>query len=89
MSQANTERSFNVLALLLASSRPVEFGQIVREIPGYPPDPEAARRLFSRDKQVLREMGVTLLSGAGVPARNAAVGRDGRDAFDGAATCAL
>jgi proteasome accessory factor B len=55
---SRAERVLNVLALLLDAARPLTRDEVVREVPGYPPGGEAARRAFERDKEILRGMGV-------------------------------
>ena len=56
-----TDRLLNLVALLRDTTRPVPAERIHREVAGYPEGLEAFRRAFSRDKEVLREMGVPLV----------------------------
>jgi proteasome accessory factor B len=53
------ERLLNLVALLLNSSRPLTFEEIRAKIPAYQQDDVAsAKRMFERDKDALREVGV-------------------------------
>jgi proteasome accessory factor B len=53
------ERLLNLLALLLNASRPLTFAQIRRDLPAYGQgDDESAKRMFERDKDTLRGMGI-------------------------------
>jgi proteasome accessory factor B len=54
------ERLMNLTAVLLESERPISGEDLRARIPGYPDDPESARRQFERDKEDLREMGIPL-----------------------------
>ncbi|MGH9305325.1 MAG: helix-turn-helix transcriptional regulator [Acidimicrobiales bacterium] len=60
---AKLERLTNLVMLLLSSRRPVSLQHIVSEVPGYPLDsPVAARQAFERDKKLLRQEGVPILT---------------------------
>ena len=50
----------NLLALMLDTQVPRTREEFVREISGYPAQPEANRRAFERDKEILRGMGVPI-----------------------------
>lgn len=54
------ERLLNLLALLLEARRPLTFDEIRETMPeGYgQEDPSSAKRMFERDKDILREVGV-------------------------------
>lgn len=52
------ERLTNLVAALLDTRRPLTLEEIVDRVPGYPPEPESARRQFERDKDALRTLGV-------------------------------
>jgi proteasome accessory factor B len=53
------ERLLNLVAMLLETSRPVTAQQIRETIPGYDQDSwETFKRMFERDKDELREMGI-------------------------------
>lgn len=55
------ERSLNLLAFLLTSRRPVTAAEIRETVAGYGTKSEAAfRRMFERDKDLLRSLGVPL-----------------------------
>ncbi|HEY5890509.1 MAG TPA: WYL domain-containing protein [Acidimicrobiia bacterium] len=55
------ERVLNVLIFLLESPRPVTADDIRQTVPGYSTDSdEAFHRMFERDKNVLRDLGVPL-----------------------------
>ena len=68
------ERLINLLAALLEADRPLTAEQIRRLVPGYGGDLAAFRRMFERDKEALRDLGVELTvetagaGGAGVAA---------------------
>ena len=55
-----TERLFNLIALLLDTSRPITPDEIRRKIPGYDKSDVAFRRMFERDKEELRDLGLPL-----------------------------
>lgn len=68
MSQAKTERLVNLTMALMAAPRFVTVGEIGRIVAGYEPDGspdggEAFRRMFERDKEELRELGIPLATG--------------------------
>jgi proteasome accessory factor B len=55
------ERLLNLVALLLETPRPLTFDQIRQVLEPYgQSNPESAKRMFERDKDVLREFGVPL-----------------------------
>jgi len=61
MSQRKLERLMNLLIMLLSARRPLTVEEIRRLHPSYDQgDPEAFRRMFERDKDELRELGVPL-----------------------------
>jgi len=55
-----TERLFNLIALLLDTRRPLTPEEIRAKIPGYGNSDVAFRRMFERDKEELREIGLPL-----------------------------
>ena len=68
MSAKKTERLVNLVIALLATRRHLSVEEIRRAVPGYgePGDPraeEAFRRMFERDKEELRELGIPLETG--------------------------
>jgi proteasome accessory factor B len=59
------ERLINLVAALLAAERPLSREEIDRRVPGYGGDgvsDASARRAFERDKEVLRDMGIPLVT---------------------------
>lgn len=53
------ERLINLVVLLLEANRPLTFDEIRELIPGYgQPDHASAKRMFERDKDILRDAGV-------------------------------
>ena len=59
MSAKKLERLVNLLLMLLSARRPVTIEQIRSVVPGYDQeDDEAFRRMFERDKEELRDLGV-------------------------------
>jgi proteasome accessory factor B len=53
------ERLINLVALLLEARQPMTFEDIRRVMPAYQQgDPSSAKRMFERDKDVLREVGI-------------------------------
>jgi predicted DNA-binding transcriptional regulator YafY len=61
LSAKKLERLVNLLLMLLSARRPVTIEQIRAVVPGYDSaDHEAFRRLFERDKEELRDLGVPL-----------------------------
>jgi predicted DNA-binding transcriptional regulator YafY len=57
---AKAERLVNLIALLLATSRPLPLDQVAELVPGYDAEGESLRRMFERDKDELRRMGVPI-----------------------------
>ncbi|POM22210.1 hypothetical protein BTM25_56220 [Actinomadura rubteroloni] len=64
MSRRKTERLLNLVVCLLATRRYLTAEQIRRAVPGYPEGAEAFKRMFERDKEELRELGVPLEVGS-------------------------
>jgi proteasome accessory factor B len=60
VSRRKTERLLNLVVCLLATNRYLTAAQIRRAVPGYPDSDEAFKRMFERDKEELRELGVPL-----------------------------
>lgn len=56
-----TDRLLNLVALLRDASRPVSADRIHAEVAGYPVGNDAFRRAFSRDKEILRDMGMPIV----------------------------
>jgi proteasome accessory factor B len=59
------ERLVNLTALLLDTPRPLTLDEVAEMVPGYEASGESLRRMFERDKEELR--------GLGVPVERAAV----------------
>lgn len=55
-----TERLLNLTLALLATRRPLSKQQIFENVSGYSGVPESMERMFERDKDELRELGVTI-----------------------------
>ncbi|MEU5882887.1 WYL domain-containing protein [Spirillospora sp. NPDC047279] len=64
MSRRKTERLLNLVVCLLATRRYLTAEQIRQAVPGYPDSDEAFKRMFERDKEELRELGVPLEVGS-------------------------
>jgi predicted DNA-binding transcriptional regulator YafY len=56
------ERLVNLVAALIDTTRPLTREDIRQRIAGYSDDPDAFRRNFERDKEVLRQMGLPLVT---------------------------
>src|SRR5579862_9088590 len=63
MSKQKTERLLSLVVCLLSSRRYLTAGQIRAAVPGYPDSFEAFKRMFERDKDELRELGIPLETG--------------------------
>jgi proteasome accessory factor B len=64
MSRRKTERLLSLVVCLLSSERYLTASQIRAAVPGYPDSFEAFKRMFERDKEELRELGIPLETGA-------------------------
>ena len=65
MAAKKTERLLNLVICLLATRRYLTVQQIREAVPGYDTDNEEAfRRMFERDKEELRELGIPLETGS-------------------------
>ncbi|BEP15852.1 WYL domain-containing protein [Acidothermaceae bacterium B102] len=65
MSARRTERLLNLVICLLSTRRYLSAHQIREMVPGYgPDDDEAFRRMFERDKEELRDLGIPLETGS-------------------------
>ncbi len=65
MAAKKTERLLNLVICLLATRRFVSVQQIRQDVPGYDDgNEEAFRRMFERDKEELRELGIPLETGS-------------------------
>jgi len=79
VSQAKTERLVNLTMALMATPRLLTVSELGRLVEGYEPDDsptggDAFRRMFERDKEELRELGVTLQTGFVDPLQEDEVG---------------
>ena len=64
MSRRKTERLLNLVVCLLATRRYLTAEQIRRPCPAIPDSDEAFKRMFERDKEELRELGIPLEMGS-------------------------
>lgn len=62
MSTERLERLTNLVLVLLDATQPVTLEEIGGQVPGYPADREARRQTFERDKRLLRDEGIPLLT---------------------------
>jgi len=63
MSRRKTERLLSLVVCLLSARRYLTASQIRAAVPGYPDSFEAFKRMFERDKDELRELGIPLETG--------------------------
>jgi proteasome accessory factor B len=65
MKVRKAERLLNLIVLLLDTARPLTVHEIRETVPGYAQEQwDSFKRMFERDKEVLREMGIPLELGA-------------------------
>ena len=67
MSKRRTERLLSIVVLLLSSRRYLTAEQIRSAVSGYPDEQEAFKRMFERDKEELRDLGIPLETGRSNP----------------------
>jgi proteasome accessory factor B len=67
MSRRKTERLLSLVLCLLSARRYLTAAQIREAVPGYPASFEAFKRMFERDKDELRELGIPLETGTNGP----------------------
>ncbi|HXL94138.1 MAG TPA: WYL domain-containing protein [Streptosporangiaceae bacterium] len=67
MSKRKTERLLGLVVCLLATRRYLTAEQIRDAVPGYPENEELFKRMFERDKEDLRDLGVPLETGLNHP----------------------
>ena len=72
MSRRKTERLLSLVVCLLSARRYLTAAQIREAVPGYPDSFEAFKRMFERDKDELRELGIPLETGTNSPERRGA-----------------
>jgi proteasome accessory factor B len=63
MSRRKTERLLSLVVCLLSTGRYLTASQIREAVPGYPDSFDAFKRMFERDKDELRELGIPLETG--------------------------
>jgi proteasome accessory factor B len=82
MSRQKTERLLSLVVCLLSARRYLTAGQIRDAVPGYPESFDAFKRMFERDKDELRELGIPLETGTN-PGTDEEVGyRISRQAYE-------
>lgn len=67
MSKRRTERLLSIVVLLLSARRYLTAGEIRAAVHGYPEQDEPFKRMFERDKEELRELGIPLETGPASP----------------------
>ena len=67
MSKRKTERLLGLVVCLLSTGRYLTAEQIRDAVPGYPEQDDLFKRMFERDKEDLRELGVPLETGINHP----------------------
>jgi proteasome accessory factor B len=67
MSRRKTERLLGLVVCLLSTRRYLTADQIRSAVPGYPEQDDLFKRMFERDKEDLRELGVPLETGVNHP----------------------
>ena len=67
MSRRKTERLLSLVVCLLSARRYLTATQIRDAVPGYPASYDAFKRMFERDKDELRELGIPLETGTNGP----------------------
>jgi proteasome accessory factor B len=67
VSKRRTERLLSIVVLLLSSRRYLTAEQIRAAVSGYPQEQEAFKRMFERDKEELRDLGIPLETGRATP----------------------
>ena len=56
------ERVTDLVLVLLDTSQPLTLDAIAHQVPGYPPEHSARRQAFERDKRLLRDEGIPVLT---------------------------
>src|SRR4029077_7157141 len=67
MSKRKTERLLGLVVCLLSTRRYLTAEQVRAAVPGYPEQDDLFKRMFERDKEDLRELGVPLETGVNHP----------------------
>jgi proteasome accessory factor B len=81
MSRRKTERLLSLVVCLLSARRYLTAAQIRDAVPGYPDSYDAFKRMFERDKDELRELGIPLQTGRNSAADDEAGYRIPRQAY--------
>ena len=68
MSRRKTERLLSLVVCLLSARKYLTASQIRDAVPGYPDSFDAFKRMFERDKDELRELGIPLETGVAATA---------------------
>jgi proteasome accessory factor B len=82
MSRRKTERLLGLVVCLLSTTRSLTATQIREAVPGYPDSFDAFKRMFERDKEELRELGIPLETDAAVAGDEEAGYRIQREAYE-------
>jgi proteasome accessory factor B len=82
MSKQKTERLLSLVVCLLSSRRYLTASQIRAAVPGYPDSFEAFKRMFERDKDELRELGIPLETGTNAGSDDEVGYRISRQAYE-------
>src|SRR5260370_10643678 len=67
MSKRKTERLLGLVVCLLSTRRYLTADQVREAVPGYPEQNDLFKRMFERDKEDLRDLGVPLETGLNHP----------------------
>ncbi len=82
MSRRKTERLLSLVVCLLSTRRYLTAAQIRDAVPGYPGQFDAFKRMFERDKDELRELGIPLERGTNGPGDEESGYRIERQAYE-------
>jgi len=82
MSRRKTERLLSLVVCLLSARRYLTATQIRAAVPGYPESFDAFKRMFERDKDELRELGIPLETGTNSVADEEVGYRISRQAYE-------
>ncbi|MGN6793148.1 MAG: helix-turn-helix transcriptional regulator [Streptosporangiaceae bacterium] len=82
MSKQKTERLLSLVVCLLSARRYLTAGQIRAAVPGYPETFDAFKRMFERDKDELRELGIPLETGTNPGSEDEVGYRISRQAYE-------
>ena len=82
MSRQKTERLLSLVVCLLSARRYLTAGQIRDAVPGYPAAFDAFKRMFERDKDELRELGIPLETGTNAGSEDEIGYRISRQAYE-------